>query len=508
MIGRISLKKSTFPQNSEVLVLPVAEGDLAILKKLDPKAAKSLQDKIKKFDFKGKAGEALSTENVGSHKRLVLLGTGKKEKLTSIIFREKLADVIRRLRDEKAYSMELYLADLLLTEEAGKNIGLALHLSNYSFIKYRGEKTKKQHHEVKELTVFVPLGASADAVKKFETGLTLAEALAEGIYLSRDLVNEPASHVGASELVDAAKAIEKESKGNIKVEVLEEAECRKLGMGSYLGVAQGSEQKPKFIVIRAKTSAGAKKKICIIGKSIVFDTGGLSLKPPKAMMDMKFDMAGGAAVLGFFKVLTRDPALFSELSKKAEIVGILPACENMPSGKAMRPGDIVTALNGKTIEALNTDAEGRMTLADALSYAEKHLKSDYIVDLATLTGACIVALGEDLAGLFANDKEFGKLFREAADTTGEGIWPLPLYKPYLKGMKNGIADLKNIRGSGYGGAITGALFLSEFVEKAKWIHVDISGPAFREQGPVGILPRGATGWGVLTLIEFLKRIVN
>src|SRR3989344_2579221 len=232
MIGRISLKKSTFPQNSEVLVLPVAEGDLAILKKLDPKAAKSLQDKIKKFDFKGKAGEALSTENVGSHKRLVLLGTGKKEKLTSIIFREKLADVIRRLRDEKAYSMELYLADLLLTEEAGKNIGLALHLSNYSFIKYRGEKTKKQHHEVKELTVFVPLGASADAVKKFE----------------------------------------KESKGNIKVEVLEEAECRKLGMGSYLGVAQGSEQKPKFIVIRAKTSAGAKKKICIIGKSIVFDT--------------------------------------------------------------------------------------------------------------------------------------------------------------------------------------------------------------------------------------------
>src|SRR3989344_5730978 len=451
MIGRISLKKSTFPQNSEVLVLPVAEGDLAILKKLDPKAAKSLQDKIKKFDFKGKAGEALSTENVGSHKRLVLLGTGKKEKLTSIIFREKLADVIRRLRDEKAYSMELYLADLLLTEEAGKNIGLALHLSNYSFIKYRGEKTKKQHHEVKELTVFVPLGASADAVKKFETGLTLAEALAEGIYLSRDLVNEPASHVGASELVDAAKAIEKESNGNIKVEVLEEAECRKLGMGSYLGVAQGSEQKPKFIVIRAKTSAGAKKKICIIGKSIVFDTGGLSLKPPKAMMDMKLDMAGGAAVLGVFKVLTPDPAL---------------------------------------------------------SYAEKHLKSDYIVDLATLTGACIVALGEDLAGLFANDKEFGKLFREAADTTGEGIWPLPLYKPYLKGMKNGIADLKNIRGSGYGGAITGALFLSEFVEKAKWIHVDISGPAFREQGPVGILPRGATGWGVLTLIEFLKRIVN
>jgi len=205
-------------------------------------------------------------------------------------------------------------------------------------------------------------------------------------------------------------------------------------------------------------------------------------------------------VLGVFKTLG-----MMKIPIGYDVWGILPACENMPSGKAVKPGDIVTTLSGKTIEIVNTDAEGRVILAEAISYAQKYLKTDKIIDIATLTGACMVGLGTDIAGLFGNDVAFISSFKKAAQSSGEPVWELPLYKPYAEKIKSHVADLKNVSGTGYAGAITGALVLSEFVEKSPWIHVDIAGPAYNSDSPKGILPRGGTGWGVRTLLEFLFR---
>jgi len=267
-------------------------------------------------------------------------------------------------------------------------------------------------------------------------------------------------------------------------------------MGAFLGVAQGSERKPKFIILKYNNSPKS-KKICLIGKTVIFDSGGLSLKPSSSMEIMKIDMAGGATVLGIFKIL-------SKLDIKTSVIGILPACENMPSGHAIRPGDVVTALDGQTIEVLNTDAEGRLTLADALAYTEKYLGPEIIIDLATLTGACIVALGKEITGLFGNNKQLINDFEKISQKEGDHIWPLPMYEPYLKKMKSEIADWKNTGGAGFGGAIIAALFLKEFVKKTKWLHLDIAGPAYSEETK-GVVSKGGTGWGVVSLIEFIKK---
>ena len=325
----------------------------------------------------------------------------------------------------------------------------------------------EKRHLVKDLYFYSVL----ELPKEFGEGVEWGQVLSEGISLTRNMVNEPASHMHPETMVAQAFAIEKASKGSVSVQVLDRDECQRLGMGSFLGVAQGSEREPKFIVLKyegrkSKVEDGTlkvenrkSKKICLVGKSITFDSGGLSLKPAKSMETMKIDMAGGAAVLGIIDILARTGQVIHE------VWGVLPACENMVSGKSLRPGDIVTALNGKTIEVLNTDAEGRLALADAVAYAEKYIKPDYIIDLATLTGACMVALGEDITGIFGNDEDSVKKFIEKAKKEGEEICELPLYKPYLTFLKSDIADLKNIGGTGYGGAISGALFIGEFVKK-------------------------------------------
>ncbi len=512
MIGRVTVTKGTFPQKAQVLILPLFQSDLKnsqTIKKLDQNKPGLLTAKIKQFEFEAKKGQTLSVENLSPYRHTILLGLGDKKDFSFISFRENLAKCLHMVRPHRHISVDLFLPDVDLTFQLGKHAGLSVHLTNYSFMKYKSEKEQKKHTVTEQLTIFVdPKTKDAD-LRLMEEGLRVAEALGEGITLTRDLVNEPAIHLGPDEMVDAARSIEKEAKGLIKVKVLDEVECRKLGMGSFLGVAQGSDKKPKFIVIQTVSKkAGKKKQVSIVGKSIMFDSGGLSLKPGGSMEDMKLDMAGAATVLGAFKTLVQAPSFLRRIADQMELSGVIPACENMPSGKALRPGDIVRALNGKTIEVLNTDAEGRLALADALSYAEKHLKAEYIIDLATLTGACMVALGNDLAGAFGNDKEFTKLVVDTAKHEGEGIWPLPLYKPYLKQMKSDIADLKNIGGGRYGGAITAALFLSEFVEKAKWVHVDIAGPSFRHEPPKGTLPKGASGWGVMTVLGVITKLLT
>lgn len=506
MIGHLRVAKAGSTSKAQVLVLPVSEKGLernAYFRSLGKVEQKKILDRAKHFEFTGKSGETLNIEDIADYSLAIVFGLGKEGSVTPVSFREALADVIRTVRGCKFSSVTLVLESAKDVKEFGKQIGLAVHLANYSFLEYKSEKEQGKAVFVKDLSVETPPSQEKELLE----GFGLADAMAKGVYLARDLVNRPASHLGPDDMVAAAKEIEKKSKGRIKVTVLEEAECRRLGMGAYLGVAQGSEKKPKFIILET-VAKSPKQTVCFIGKSIMFDSGGLSLKPSSAMEDMKIDMAGAAAVLGVFTNISSEAEFLSKLSSKVKVYGIIPACENMPSGKALRPGDVVRALNGKTIEVLNTDAEGRLALADALSYAEKYLKPDYIIDLATLTGACMVALGNDLAGLFANDKDFKKTFSEIAKSQGDALWPLPLYKPYAKGMKSPIADLKNITGKGYGGAITAALFLREFVDKTKWIHLDIAGPAHRSEGPRGTLPQGGTGWGVMSLTEYLVRLIK
>ena len=297
-----------------------------------------------------------------------------------------------------------------------------------------------------------------------------------------------------------AKAIARKSK-NIRCSVFGKKEMKKLGMNGLLAVARGSHEEPKFIKLtyRGGTSASSvsNKTICLIGKGITYDSGGLSLKPQSVLETMKCDMAGAATILAVFQAIRI-------VKPKINVVGLIAATENMPGGGAIKPGDVVRALNGKTIEIVNTDAEGRVVLADALSYASKYIKSDYIIDLATLTGACVVALGEDIAGLFTDNEKLAGILFGAGTRVGEKMWRMPIANEYEEHLKSEIADVRNVSKTKYGGAINGALFLKEFAPKeTPWAHLDIAGPAFAEKDTT-LAPYGGTGFGVQTILSIIS----
>lgn len=483
-----------FPHTGDTLVFFTQEHSF----KKDPRFTQldtitkgKITKKIKDYHFEGKKDESFVVEGNSIYEHIIVYGLGDS-------LRNAIAGVNAIARSLKSNSLHLFYSPSMGKDyfEVGKQIALGFNLSNYSFDVYKGKEDVKKRHAVKDLYFYF----EQELPKEFGQGVEWGQVLSEGISLTRNMVNEPASHMHPETMVAQAFAIEKISKGTIIVQVLDRDECQRLGMGSFLGVAQGSDREPKFIILKYKNkdlNSPKSKRICLVGKSITFDSGGLSLKPAKSMETMKMDMAGGATVLGVFDILARTGNITQE------VWGVLPACENMVSGQSLRPGDIVTALNGKTVEVLNTDAEGRLALADAVAYAEKYIKPDVIIDLATLTGACMVALGEDIAGIFGNDKNTVKQFIETAEKEGEEICELPLYKPYLTFLKSDIADLKNIGGTGYGGAISGALFIGEFVKNTKWIHLDIAGPAYNSGSVKGVISKGGTGWGVLTIISLL-----
>ncbi len=348
-------------------------------------------------------------------------------------------------------------------------------------------------------------GSERDKIREAQRGIQEGELYARAAIFARELVNEPASNMVPKHLAEVARGIVKGVPG-MEVKILNRAQCEKLGMGAYLGVARGSDHEPYFLhlVYRpdgAKSKeqrANGLKRIAIVGKGITFDSGGLSLKPSSHMETMKLDMAGCAAMLGVFSALT-------QLKPNVEVHGVSPVCENMPSGKAQKPGDIVRTISGKTVEVLNTDAEGRLALADAFGYVAKFVKPDVMVDLATLTGACMVALGEEVAGYMGNNRELLEQVKKAAETAGERVWELPLVEEYREQTKSHVADLSNITPSRYAGAITAGLFLEEFVDKKlPWVHMYIAGPAFAEKEVVPYHPKGATGFGVRTMLELLK----
>ncbi|MFH1712382.1 MAG: leucyl aminopeptidase [Patescibacteria group bacterium] len=374
----------------------------------------------------------------------------------------------------------------------GSAIGDALLLSDYRFDNYKNTKHKST---IKQVTIVAENGRDAIAVQR---GIEESLAVVQGVKLARDLVNTPAKDMTPTALAETALDIGRTSHGQIKVKVLDREACEKKRMGAYLAVAQGSEEDPKFIhlIYKPKTS---KKTIAVIGKGVTFDSGGLSIKPAANMESMKCDMAGSAAVLGLFTILPL-------LQPNIEVHGIIAATENLPSGRAIRPGDIVTSSSGKSIEILNTDAEGRLTLADALYYAGKQ-KPDYVIDLATLTGACMVALGEEIAGIMSNHAKFANHILNSAVEGGERMWEMPLEKKYRNLLESDVADIRNIATSSYGGTLTAALFLQEFVpENMPWAHIDIAGPAYAEKPISSYIGKGGTGFGVRTLINLILTI--
>lgn len=476
----------------------------SLFNKVDQNVNKKLSKRAKQFSYKSEKGERFVVHDVDEklgYDAIVVIGLGKKKDCTLASYRHELANAFRYVAGLKFDSVALYVDHLFQTDVAncGKALAEALHLSQYRFDKYKLNEEKKKQTTVSTMHVYVDTHVvNKSEIEAMKKGIDLGSVISRGVCLARDMVNEPGLHMTPIVLARAAQKIAKQSKGAISCKVFGKKECERLGMGAYLSIDMGSDLEPQFIILHHKPKQ-AKKSICLIGKSITFDSGGMSLKPSKSMETMKLDMAGGAAVLGVFDILSTHPELTNY-----EVYGILPACENMLSGKAIRPGDVVRALNGKHIEILNTDGEGRMTLADALSYAEKYLKPDYIIDIATLTGAIMVALGPDITGLYGRDAKFNSAVEKAANEEGEELWTMPLTMRYLKKMKSDIADLKNVSGMGYGGATTAALFLSEFVKNEKWVHLDIAGASFNEHASDGIIPKGGTGWGVMTFMRLLQ----
>ncbi|WP_234554252.1 leucyl aminopeptidase [Thermus caliditerrae] len=430
---------------------------------LDARLGGLFRRSMEKAGFKGEAGESLLLATPEGH--FLLFGAGEDPREAG----GRLAQALLKTSFPEA------LVEPLGAEEETYALAEGLYLGSYRFERHKTER------QAKPLALRLS-GAGLEALER-------ARKVAEGVYLARDLVNEPPNVLTPEALAEAALGLKPLGVG---VEVLDEAAMEALGMGAFLAVGKGSENPPRFIALRYAPE-GAQERLDLVGKGLTFDSGGYSLKPTEGMATMKGDMAGAAAVLGAMK----SAAL---LGLPVELRGYIAACENLISGRAYRVGDVLRTLSGKTVEVMNTDAEGRLTLADALAYAERQGASR-ILELSTLTGAAVVALGEEVAALFATEAAWGEKVRQGAERAGEKVWPMPLEKAYREKLKSPVADLKNV-GDRNGGAITAALFLAAFVQ-VPLVHLDIAGPAFAKRAhPLG--PEGGTGFGVRTILEVAR----
>ncbi len=435
----------------------------------------------------------IQTQGKIPSRNVLLVGLGVRKDITVFTLQKSGASVARRLKASKSIQSDFLLqsgvSESLTDGLVYQSLIEGLLLGGYEFTHHKtvGIET---NHMVSAISLVVPKNELDTVTQALNYGLISATAVA----FARDLVNEPPSLTTPTYLAKTAHDLVK-GKKNMSCTVFDKNDLKSMQMGGILGIARGSDEEPKFI--KLEYHGGGNKTIVLIGKGITFDTGGLSLKPANAMETMKMDMAGAAAVLGVFSAL-------DALRPVVNVVGLISATENMPGPNAVKPGDIVTAKNGKTIEILNTDAEGRVVLADALSYAVSEIKPDVMIDLATLTGACIVALGEEVSGLFSNSDNLKDILLSSAKQAGESLWHMPLVDEYRDQIKSRIADVKNIGAGKWGGAITAALFLQEFTDpNIPWAHMDIAGPAFAEKDMV-ISPYGGTGFGVRTLLTYLQ----
>lgn len=461
-----------------------------------------IQKLTREEKFKAKLGETLifHTYNKIPAKKVMILGLGNRKDFNIESVRKLGGITVNKARDLKVRSVVTILHGAGIGRLDDMACSRALSegaiLANYRFLKYKKEEAKKVGKV--DLQEFIIAEISRSKISKIQKGIELGIAESGGVMYSRDLVNEPAMHLSPKDLVERAKEIAK-GKSNIKLKIFDKPQLEKMNAWALLGVAMGSSNEPYMIHLKYAPKTGKpRKKIVLVGKGLTFDSGGLNLKPEQGMSEMKIDMAGAASVLGIFHAL-------DFLQPKVEVHGIIGACENMPSGSAIRPGDIITSMSGKTIEINNTDAEGRVTMADTLWYATKQ-KPDQIIDLATLTGAVIVALGSEITGIMGNNQKMINNLIDISKKTGEKLWQLPLDPDYKKEIQGKVGDVNNIGGGRKGGAINAGLFLQEFVNDIPWVHMDIAATSYAEKPMNSYTPIGGTGVGVRLLLHYLDRL--
>ncbi|MBV9571294.1 MAG: leucyl aminopeptidase [Alphaproteobacteria bacterium] len=456
---------------------------------LDKRLAGALRRAADSSRFKGRVGDMVELLAPAGlpFGRVILAGTGPGAKFDKSGAERLAAGVVSRLltggEKQLTFDIDVPKGSRLKPAQAATHLAMGAQLRSYSFHKYRTKH--RDEHEPTLSAVTVVTEDAAAARKSWER----MRAVADGVFLARDLVNEPPNVMSPQEFAARARAL---SKLGVKVEVLGEAEMRKLGMNALLGVGQGSERESQLVVMQWNGGRKKDEPIAFVGKGVCFDSGGLSLKTGAGMMGMKGDMGGAAAVTGTMHALAARKA-------RVNAVGILGLVENMPDGKAQRPDDVVISASGQTIEILNTDAEGRLVLADALWYAQTKFKPRFVIDLATLTGAILVALGLEHAGLFSNDDKLADRIQQAGREVGEVVWRLPLHDAYDKMLKSKIADMKNISGVTHGGSIVAAQFLQRFIDKTPWAHLDIAGVAWQDGEQKPLSPGWGVGWGVRIL---------
>jgi len=487
--------KSALPKTG-VLVVPLAEGETAAA--LDKALGGALKRAMEATEFTGKKGSqaSLLAPKAGI-KRVLLLGTGKADAFNALAAENLGGAIAAAVEKEAAVTV---LADALAPELAA-HLALGARLRSYRFDKYRTTLKEDEKPKFAKLTVLTSGPAAAEAA------YAPLAAVADGVEFTRDLVTEPANVLYPAEFAERTEGLKKLG---LKVEIFDKKDLEKLGFGSLLSVSWGSAREPRMVVLQWAGASGPlgpdgkkvkklKDPIAFIGKGVTFDTGGISIKPAAGMEDMKWDMAGAGTVVGLMAALAGRKA-------KVDAVGLVGLVENMPSGTAVRPGDVVKSYSGQTIEILNTDAEGRLVLADVLFYAQERFAPKYMVDLATLTGAIIVGLGHEYAGLFSNDDGLSEKLLAAGKATGEGLWRMPLAplgEMYDKNLKSAIADVQNIGGGRAGGSITAAQFLQRFVNGKPWAHLDIAGMAWATK-ELPTVPKGASAFGVRLLDAFVR----
>ncbi len=484
----------------EVVVLGLFEKAVKLpedVSEIDRASAGVLKKIISSGDFRGKPNQSFLFYPEGGlkTKRILLIGLGKEDAFTLDRLRGAAATAARAVRELSLDSFTLPLAfagaKRFSNEENTRALIEGVLLGLYEF---RMFKSRQNEDDKKDIRVCNILIKNSKDSKKVRAEVKRTEAVVSGVYVARDLVSMPGNKATPSFLAETAKKTAR--KYALKCSVLNEQKAKSLGMEAYLGVARGSEERPKFIVLEHNPQPKKKKPVFVlIGKAVTFDSGGISLKPANKMEEMKTDMAGGAVVIAVLQVC-------AQLKLPLNVVGIVPAAENLPSGHACKPGDVLKSMSGKTIEIISTDAEGRLLLADALTYASRY-KPSAVIDIATLTGGAIIALGNDVAAVMGNDDSLIEIIRKAGEKTGERLWQLPLWEEYKDLLKSDIADIKN-SGGRPASTITGGYFLREFVKDFPWVHIDIAGTAWSAKEKAYI-PKGATGFGVRFLVEFLEK---
>lgn len=486
---------------ADILFVGVFEGDksLKTLSPLESDFSKSAQAATQSGRFSGKRGETLASFNPGYREasEIVVAGLGNKNKLTPVYLRCTIGRLIQLARSRKVkrvrFFLESFLGGKIQSTQAMEIITETALLANYDFDKYRTKKKEENGNAGKSLQLLEILFSKSGEQNKLQKSLVVASVIAQGAIQARNLINEPGNIINPASLAAEAKRIAREKK--FQCTVLGYAELKRLKMGGILGVNQGSKVPPALIIMEHGAQYKKRGTLCIVGKGVTFDTGGISIKPAGDMEKMKYDKAGACTVIATM-------ATISDLKVPVNVIGLAPAVENMPSENPQRPGDIVKMFSGKTVEVINTDAEGRLILADALAYSERY-KPKAIIDLATLTGMCAYTFGEKAIGLLGNDEKLLSRVKEAGEEVGERCWELPLWDDYADMIKGHHSDLQNIGGK-YAGTITAAMFLKEFVpKKTPWAHLDIAGTAWADS-PRPDCPKGATGVGVRLLVNLIQ----